>query len=177
MKISKEILSLIDAAVNKAVQGSNKAMQSASDSCVAEARNYFRDTEILLYNYPALKIKVAQDEEFLYDPEAATAPTGKSKDVVRFSKTGHGLDMDRYTESVKASMMRTRQEVLKIERALETIQDDKYFDIISLKYWDGMTLEVVAEALNCDVSTIYRNKNRLVNRVKAVIFGADAFRF
>ncbi|WP_243140736.1 hypothetical protein [Dehalobacter restrictus] len=84
-------------------------------------RNYFRETEILLYNYPALKLKVEQDAEFLYDPEAETAPkSNRSKDIVVFSTraTGnHGLDIDQYTQSVKSSMMRTRQEVLWINRA------------------------------------------------------------
>lgn len=68
-------------------------------------RNYFRETEILLYNYLALKLKVEQDAEFLYDPEAETAPkNSRSKDIVIFSTraTGsHGLDIDQYTQNLK----------------------------------------------------------------------------
>ena len=32
----------------------------------------------------------------------------------------------------------------------------------------------IAEALHCDERTFYRYKNRLVNKLKVVLFGADA---
>ena len=173
MKLDNEVLKIIETAVNKAAQDSAKAAHETSTE-----RNYFRETEILLYNYPALKLKVAQDEEFLYDPEAKTAPTNnRSKDIVIFSTRstgGHGLDIDQYTKGVKSSMMRTRQEVMRIERALETIKDDKYYDIIPMKYWDEMTMESIAERFDCEDKTVRRNKSRLVNKLKIMLFGADA---
>lgn len=174
MKLNNEILKIIETAVNKAAQESAKAVAHESP----EERNYFRETEILLYNYPALKLKVEQDEEFLYDPDSYTTPVNnRSKDIVSFStrNTGsHGLDIDRYTQSVKSSMMRTRQEVLRIERALETIMDDGYYEIIPMKYWDSMTIEDIADSFGCDEKTIRRNKNRLVNKLKIMLFGAEA---
>ncbi len=142
-----------------------------------EGKNYFKETEILLYNYPALKLKVAQDEEFLYNPDAeATPDKRKSKDIVRFSSSsrGHGLDIDRYTQGVKSSMMRTKQEVLRIERALETIKEDAYYCIIEYKYFDEMNFQDIAEQLDKDESTCRRNKNRLINKLKIMLFGADA---
>lgn len=173
-KLNSEVLKIIETAVNKAAQESAKAV--AHDPSIE--RNYFRETEILLYNYPALNLKVAQDEEFLYDPEASTAPQGgRSKDIVCFStrSTGsHGLDIDKYTQGVKSSMMRTRQEVLRIDRALEAIQDDKYFEIIPLKYWDDVNMEDIALKFDCEERTIRRHKNRLINKLKIMLFGADA---
>lgn len=142
------------------------------------SKNYFKETEILLYNYQQLKLKVEQDEEFLYDPDSFTAPPkNRSKDIVVFSTKGtgsHGLDIDRYTTEIKSSMMRTRQEVLRIDRALETIKDDKYFDIIPMKYFDNKPFEEIADVLGYDERTIRRNKNRLINRLKIMLFGADA---
>ena len=174
MKLNNEVLKLIETAVNKAAQESAKA---ATQDTLVE-RNFFQETETLLYNYQALKLKVAQDEEFLFDPEAYTTPTNnRSKDIVRFStsNTGsHGLDIDRYTQGVKSSMMRTRQEVMRIDRALEVIKDDKYYEIVPMKYWDGMTIESIASDLECDEKTVRRNKNRLVNKLKIMLFGADA---
>jgi len=173
LKLNSEVLKIIETAVNKAAHESVKAVVPE-----ASERNYFRETEILLYNYQALKLKVAQDEEFLYDPESYTAPKGgRSKDIVIFStrNTGsHGLDLDGYTQSIKSSMMRTRQEVLRIDRAMETITDDKYYEIIPLKYWDGLTIEEISEKLVCDEKTVRRNKSRLVNKLKIMLFGADA---
>ena len=174
MKLDKEVLKIIEVAVNKAAHESAMAIKQDQPS----DRNYFRETEILLYNYPALRLKVSQDEEFLYDPESYSAPTNnRSKDIVIFStrSTGsHGLDIDQYTQSMKSSMMRTRQEVLRIDRALEVIKDDKYHDIIAMKYWDGLTFDDIAEILDCEEKTVRRNKNRLVNKLKIMLFGADA---
>jgi RNA polymerase sigma factor (sigma-70 family) len=173
-KLNPEVLKIIETAVNKAAKDSAKL--TASHEPPAE-RNYFRETEILLYNYPALKLKVAQDEEFLYDPEAYAKPANRSKDLVHFSTRNignHGLDLDQYTQSVKSSMMRTRQEVIRIDRALETIKDDRYYDIVPFKYWDGMTMEDIAESFGCEERTIRRQKNRLINKLKIMLFGADA---
>ncbi|WP_242833514.1 sigma-70 family RNA polymerase sigma factor [Desulfosporosinus youngiae] len=174
LKLNNEVLKLIETVVNKVAQESAKA---ATQDTLVE-RNFFQETETLLYNYQALKLKVAQDEEFLFDPEAYTTPTNnRSKDIIRFStsNTGsHGLDIDRYTQGIKSSMMRTRQEVMRIDRALEVIKDDKYYEIVPMKYWDGMTIESIASDLECDEKTVRRNKNRLVNKLKIMLFGADA---
>nr|WP_282433244.1 hypothetical protein [Dehalobacter restrictus] len=43
-----------------------------------------------------------------------------------------------------------------------------------MKYWDGYTVEEIAATFECDDRTIYRNKSRLVNKVKIMLFGADA---
>ena len=173
MELDSKVLKIIEKAVNKAAHDSAKAIHDAS----ASERNYFKETEILLYNYPALKLKVEQDEEFLFDPESYITPKDRSKDIVVFStrSTGsQGLDIDKYTQGVKSSMMRTRQEVIRIERALETIKDDPYYDVIPFKYWDGMTFDEIAERFECDEKTIRRNKSRLVNKLKIMLFGADA---
>lgn len=176
LKLNNEVLKIIETAVNKAAKESAKAIMQDPPA----ERNYFRETEILLYNYPALKLKVAQDEEFLYDPESTTAPpSGRSKDIVLYStrSTGsHGLDLDKYTQGVKSSMMRTRQEVLRINRALEVIKDDKHYGIIPMKYWDGLTMLEIAEKFECEDKTVRRNKNRLVNKLKIMLFGADALK-
>ena len=81
---------------------------------------------------------------------------------------------ERYIAERKASMERTKREIQRIDRALETIQDDPYYDIIPLKYWDLLQPAEIAERLNCDERTLYRHKNRLVNKLKVVLFGADA---
>jgi hypothetical protein len=56
------------------------------------------------------------------------------------------------------------------ENALKNIEDDKYYKIIELKYFGEMTLEYVAEKFGVDERTIRRQKNRLVNRLRTLIF-------
>ena len=52
-----------------------------------------------------------------------------------------------------------------VSHALNHLSDDPYIDIIFLHYRDEATLEWIAEAMDREVSTIKRNKKRLVKRI------------
>lgn len=55
--------------------------------------------------------------------------------------------------------------------ALNQLSDDPYIDIIFLHYRDEATLEWIAEAMDREVSTIKRNKKRLVKRIYELLEG------
>ena len=175
--ISKEVLNIIRKSVDEAVKKSVDAIIRANKEFDAAQRNYFKETERLLYSLPALRLKVAQDEEDLRNGQMKLKE--KSRDVVRPSTGGYRqYDPEereaRYIEQRIESMERTKKEIARIERAIETIQDDEYYDIVPLRYWDLLSPAEIAERLNCDERTFYRHKNRLVNKLKVVLFGADA---
>jgi RNA polymerase sigma factor (sigma-70 family) len=174
--INPEVLKIINKTVDEAVKKAAEAIRKANEEADAGQRNYFKETERLLYSLPALRLKVAQDEEDLQNNQIVMKR--KSADVIRFSGIGNNSNLydpeADYIESRKASMERTKREIQRIDRALETIQDDQYYEIIPLKYWDGLKLEEISERMNCDMSTVCRAKNRLVNKLKIVLFGADA---
>lgn len=52
-----------------------------------------------------------------------------------------------------------------ISYALNQLSQDSYIDVIFLQYRDGKTLEWISEAMNVDVSTIKRNKKRLISKI------------
>jgi DNA-directed RNA polymerase specialized sigma24 family protein len=170
-----EIRNIINLSIDQAVKKAADAIMAANEQVQAEQRNYFRETERLLYSFPALKLSLAEYDE---DAQAGEliASRAKSKDIVRWSSNGGNTvtDTDEIKKSKLASVERTRKQVQRIERALETVKDDTYYEIIPLKYWDGIPGEEIAERLNCDERTYRRHKNRLVNRIKIVLFGADA---
>lgn len=60
-----------------------------------------------------------------------------------------------------------------IDAALETIKDDPYYEVIPLVYFTGATREEIAEKFYTTVTTISRNKNRLVNKLKVELFSDD----
>jgi DNA-directed RNA polymerase specialized sigma24 family protein len=175
--VSPEIIKIVKKSVDEAVKKSVEAIIKAHKEFDASQRNYFKETERLLYSLPALKLKLAQDEEDLRN--GLVSLPEKSRDIVKPSQGGYRMHdpearEERYIAERKESMERTKKEIQRIERALETIQDDEYYDIIPLKYWDLMQPAQIAETLNCDERTFYRHKNRLVNKLKVVLFGADA---
>lgn len=67
----------------------------------------------------------------------------------------------------------TTEYVKMIEKALDDIRGDEYYNIIPLVYYHGLTTEEVAETLNKDTSTIYRNKKRLVKKLEIKLLSDD----
>ena len=60
-----------------------------------------------------------------------------------------------------------------VDAALKEIQYDQYYDIISLIYFESRTREEVAEYFDTTVTTISRNKKRLIDKLKLYIFADD----
>ena len=69
--------------------------------------------------------------------------------------------------------VKTQKLINIINKALEDIEDDYYYDIINLIYFKNKTREAVAEEFGVEVKTITRNKIRLVNKLKVILFSDD----
>jgi len=54
-------------------------------------------------------------------------------------------------------------------KALLKLANDPYLDIIYSHYRDGLTLEAIADKLEKDVSTIKRNKKRLILKINELL--------
>ncbi|ODM27620.1 hypothetical protein A7W90_16150 [Clostridium sp. Bc-iso-3] len=171
--IDPEVKKIINETIDKAVKKATQAIMEANEQAEEHQRNYFKDTEKLLYSLPALKLKVEQDEEDMQNGHVIQKR--KSADVVRFGGgSKYDNSEDEYLESRRGSMERTKREIQRIEKALDVVKEDAYYDIIELKYFDNHTIEYIAEHFDKDETTIRRNKNRLINKLKLILFGADA---
>lgn len=152
-------------------------------------KEWFKKTERLLYSYPDLLVNIKEEEKEIEQMIMGQyEEKRKSKDFVFIPMGGGSRDKDKELEerirSRKERLARTKREVERIDRALELIRwkdidaalEDTYYEIIPLKYFHGMKEEDIAEmdGLKCNPSTIYRNKGRLVGRLKNILFGADA---
>ena len=60
--------------------------------------------------------------------------------------------------------------VKQIEKALEEIRDDPYYDIIPMYYFEDETRENIALTLETTVRTVARNKRRLIDYLKVKLF-------
>lgn len=78
-----------------------------------------------------------------------------------------------YNSFTKSDQPYTKKLVEKINAALYEVKDDIYYDIIPLMYFNGETRECIAEYFGTTVTTISRNKTRLVNQLKALLFSDD----
>lgn len=64
-----------------------------------------------------------------------------------------------------------RREVMTLENALKFTEDDPYGALLPMKYLDGMTDEEMAEKLHCQVSTVWRNRVRLMMMLTIYLYG------
>lgn len=60
-----------------------------------------------------------------------------------------------------------------IQRALNRVRDDPYYEIIELKYFEHWTHEKIAEYFDVDVSVISKRRTKLINQLRPIIFSDD----
>lgn len=63
-----------------------------------------------------------------------------------------------------------------VQKALDSISDDPYYQIIELKYFQKWTHERIAEYFGVDVSVISKRRTKLINALRPMIFSDDFIR-
>lgn len=63
-----------------------------------------------------------------------------------------------------------------VEGALHDLEKDPYFDVITRFYFDGQSREFIAQARGASVTTITRNKARLLKELAPRLFADDVIK-
>jgi hypothetical protein len=138
----------------------------------------FQKTETLLYNYRNFKEAIEDKLEQIRFLEEEGLPK-KSSSISSFSKQPiyeMKNDSDKVNDKIEAielSIQTTRNYVYVIDNAIKMLRNDPYYEIIGLKYLEGKSREDIAEYFDVDVSTISRNKNRLINLLQIRLFSDE----
>lgn len=156
------------------IQQAVLAGKAAADT---SAKDFYKATERRLYALETLRAKIAEDKGRLEEIKKY-GPAQRSKGIGRFMKTGVRLTPDEIQEAVVCDMEATiaadEYEVETMDNALAKIADDFYYKAVSGKYMEGLSDDQVAAYLNCDVSTAWRNRKRLVQKLSVWLYGAAA---
>lgn len=78
-----------------------------------------------------------------------------------------------YNGFTLSNQPQTKKLLLRINEAMGTIKDDPYYELIRLIYFEGRSREEAADYFDTSVTTISRNKTRLINKIKCVLFSDD----
>lgn len=166
---------LIEQAVNRAVKAT---MLLGADQAKTEGKNIFKQTEIRLYAYSELRNNIAKYTLDIEDLRHESP--GRSKDIASFSTNGGGVRFsDEEIQEARIMILqrkiyRDKTEIDEIDFALQSVKDDEYYPIVTMKYFQHKTDEEIAEKIACDPRTIRRNKSRLVRTVAVKLYGAYA---
>lgn len=138
----------------------------------------FQKTEQLLYNYNNFKSAVEDKHEQI----KVICEEGLPKKSKSITSWGGNQTLDTSTDAEKAedkvqaiesSIVITKKFISIIDAALQKVSNDQYYDILRMKYFEDKSREEIAEELAVDVSTITRNKNRLINALKITLFSDE----
>lgn len=167
----KDIKGIIEETAKEMVE------QLSNRKMIRDDLSYYKRVEILLYNYNSLKEAIKQKDEDIEDIKNNGLP-GKSGSIVIYSTSGNGLtEEERYTQLIdkyKREKQETQRDIDRIDRALLKIKDDRYYEIIKIKFFDDnqekATDEYIAERIGKDRSTVLRNRKRLMNKLITILF-------
>ena len=63
-----------------------------------------------------------------------------------------------------------------LEKAIDFLGDEEFIGIITMHYFDKLTMECIAEIYDVSVVTVYAQKKKLVNKLASIIFSDDVIR-
>lgn len=173
-----ELLNLIDCTVQKAVDTFVCELKR-QNLIVKGKQTPFQKTETLLFNYNNFK-DVIRDKEEQIKELRQFGVRKKSSSITSFSNNAGLIEVksdaekiEERIEAIEFSINTTRSFIKVIDDAVSLLKDDPYYDLIHLRYFEGRTQEQIAEYFDCDVSTVSRNKNRLINLLQIRLFSDE----
>lgn len=67
----------------------------------------------------------------------------------------------------------TKKEVIRIEKALDAIRTDPYYEVIPLFYFKGLSRKMIARRMKISVKTVQRSKDRLTEVLANILCSDD----
>lgn len=178
LQMNGELLNLIQYTVEKTINQS--IIELKRQNLIAEGKQTpFQKTETLLFNYNNFQAAVKDKEDQINELKEYGL---KKKSTSVTSYMGHsGLievkseqeKIEDRIEVIEMSMQVTKNFINIIDDAIESLTDDPYYDLIAMRYFQGCSREEIAEHFDCDVSTVNRNKNRLINLLQIRLFSDE----
>lgn len=169
MSISEKDMKLI---VNKVLN------DLKTKKLISTCKNSFKSTEKILYSFEALPeaLKLINEEisKLEIDYKKLRPTNIKTNTIIlneEYQTYVYGNEsLETRISELKQIAIKTKSQIRIVNQALKKIEDDKYYKIIPLYYFEGLTQEMVAEKLEVSTGTISSNRSRLVNMLKVYIF-------
>lgn len=160
---------LIETAVNKAIEILRQK------NMIKLPLNSYQKTELLLRNYKHFKNVITNKDKKIAEIRA--------EGIVKKGQLGETKGSFTYVselERIEDKIERFERKLIKmidsiemLEKALEKIKKDDYYEIIELYYFENKSRMEISEELCVDPATVSRNRKRLIDILKADIFPDD----
>ena len=141
-------------------------------------KSSYKSTEKILYSLNVLPeaIKLIDEEVKKLEQEAKSIaiPTAKSNSLILNERNNTYVYGDETLETriseLKQISVKAKSQIRLVKSALKKIENDKYYDIIPMYYFEEKTIEEIAEECEWAVGTVSKHKKRLMNDLKVYVF-------
>lgn len=143
-------------------------------------QNCYKATESRLYAYSTLRANIEQYQLDIRDLKAERV-TEKSKDITCWGGSSSRLSPEEKQQArimaVEVKLARDQAEVDKVDKALmrlERSEGNARVNFLKQVYFEGCSLDEIAELEGCSLSTIQRRRSSLVRVLALILYGAEA---
>ncbi len=141
-------------------------------------KSSYKSTEKILYSLNVLPeaIKLIDEEVKKLEEEAKgiSIPTAKSNSLILNERNNtyvYGEEtLETRISELKQISVKAKSQIRLVKSALKKIENDKYYDIIPMYYFEEKTIEEIAEECEWAVGTVSKHKKRLMNDLKVYVF-------
>jgi RNA polymerase sigma factor (sigma-70 family) len=176
MQIDKSDLEQI---INLVVQNTIKVLEDKNllKPQSANEKTAYQKTEQLLYNYRGFCRIIQESQQEIEDLKRYGVP-GTCGGVKEYTNKGgmpQGLVLDEERvecaiRSVQERVQGTVQAIALIDKCMNSLRNDPYYNILEMRYFEGRTQEDIALDYGVSQVTISNNKNRLVRELSMRLF-------
>lgn len=168
---------IIDIAVKKSTENIFETLRKNGFE-IREKNSTFQKTEQLLYLMPQLSDAINHNKKKIEELQTYGIPKNSGAIKTINNTTPVRQDEEELIDN-EVNRLLQRNHIINsqikwINSILQTIKSDKFYEILELKYYKHKTYEEMAEYLHYDVSTVGRNKSRLINHIKILLFPNDS---
>lgn len=136
----------------------------------------YKETEAMLRAYPNYKRIIEKNNERINDiieNGLGESRRGKIEETVQGGlKKYEGIPEKEIEkiEHLKSENLKMEKRMLRVENALMSIEDDKYYNVIYFRYLKEWTIEEIARELGVTEKTVGTNRTRLVKELQFNLF-------
>ena len=73
-------------------------------------------------------------------------------------------------DHLKSENLKMEKRIIRVDNALMNIKNDKYYEVIVLRYFKEWTIDEIADEMDVDRKTVGRNRTRLVKELQFNLF-------
>lgn len=173
MKISEEeLLEIISKASAEGAKAAIKELKKQNK--YREGMDTFQKTEYILRNYNAFRRAVAEREEQIRN----IADYGIKKKSCSITSYPGGTryvtdDLEKAEEQIAILQKEnevTKRMLARIDDILAGMQNEPYYQVIPMYYFDGKKYDVIGGELGISNATVSAHKKQFVNKIKIMMF-------